>query len=79
MKISRAAQVYGAGNPLPVGKSKFWADYVLRSEDDVYIPGTSVKRLRPIALGPKARGFDDDEINAVISGLRAERRRVVAP
>jgi hypothetical protein len=75
MKIRRPAQTYGAGNPLPIGKTKFWDDYVLHSADDPFIPGTKVRRLKPIALGPKARGFDDDEIDAVIKGLRAEPRR----
>jgi len=75
MKICRPAQVYGAGNPLPVGRTKFWADYVLHSKDDPFIPGTRVRRLKPIALGPRATGFAVDEIDAVIDGLRAEPRR----
>jgi hypothetical protein len=58
---------------LGVGKSKFYKDYVKQEGGDEFIPGTKVRRLRPMPLGKVAVGFPDDEIDAVIDGLREER------
>jgi predicted DNA-binding transcriptional regulator AlpA len=55
---------------LGVSRVHFYDNYV----GDGFIPGTRVRRLRPaLKLGERARGFPDDEIDAVIEALRAER------
>ena len=33
------------------------------------MPGTTIPRLKPIILGPRARGFIDDEVDALIEAL----------
>jgi predicted DNA-binding transcriptional regulator AlpA len=59
---------------LGVSRVTFYDNYVLREGGDRFIPGTKVPRLRPpLKLGERARGFPDDEIDAVIEALRAER------
>jgi hypothetical protein len=67
--ISRAAELCNhkdrAGR-LGVGRTKFFEDYVRhpdRPDESEYLPGTVVARLRPIALGAKAIGFLDDEVD----------------
>ncbi len=67
--ILRAKHIHGAGNPLPVGHSKFYQDFVLHSEDDPYVPGTSIPRLRPVPLGENAVGYYSDELAALIDAL----------
>ena len=72
---------------LGVGRSNFHENYVHKNGGPEHIPGTTIPRLRPIVLGPRARGFLDDEIDALIEALRRHRdggaasaaTRVVAP
>jgi hypothetical protein len=78
--ISRASELYkhkGRKGRLGVGKTKFFEDFVFDPDrpDDQLIPGTDVPRLKPVALGEKAVGFLDDEVEAVIEGFRRERDR----
>src|SRR6516225_8521358 len=54
----------------PVGKTKFFEDYVFREESDPNIPGTDVERIRLFDLGPKAKAATGDEITRVIEGLQ---------
>ena len=78
--IVRANELHSfKGRPgrLGVGRTKFLEDYVShpdRPEEGAYVAATiSVLRLKPIALGSKAIGFLDDEIDRLIEGLRRER------
>jgi hypothetical protein len=48
-KPARKARPARTGR-LPVGKSEFYQDIVLKSEDDPFIPGTNVRRLELIHL-----------------------------
>jgi hypothetical protein len=54
----------------PVGKTKFFEDYVFRDESEPNIPGTDVPRLRLFDLGPKAKATNSDEISRVTEGLQ---------
>jgi predicted DNA-binding transcriptional regulator AlpA len=59
---------------LGVSRVTFYDNYIQHEGGDPFIPGTKVRRLRPaLKLGERARGFPDDEIDAVIEALRAER------
>jgi hypothetical protein len=76
-RILRPPQVYGTGSKLGVGRSLFYTDYVYHGDEE-FIPGTKVKRLRLVNLSTKARGVFEDEVDAVIEGLRAERDAVLS-
>ncbi len=54
---------------LPVGRTPFYEHYVLRQGGPENIPGTNVRRIPLIALGPKARAADEAEVNRVIRQL----------
>jgi hypothetical protein len=71
--LLRPKAVYGPTGKLPVGRTKFHDDYVFRKGGSEFITGTQIPRLRPVRLGPRAVGFADDEVEAVIEGLRRER------
>ena len=60
---------------LGCGRTKFDEDYVLKNEDDRFVPNTNnqVKRVRPVPLGDRARGFFSDEIDGLIEALRTLR------
>jgi hypothetical protein len=62
----------GARLKVGVGRTKFHQDYVLHDENDPYVPGTDsrVHRVRPVALGERAMGFFEDELNTLIEELR---------
>jgi hypothetical protein len=60
-------------NRLGVGHTKFEEDYVLKNENDPLVPGTRIKRLRPVSLGERARGFFSDETDALLVAMRALR------
>jgi hypothetical protein len=72
-RIIRRNKIYGKDGPIPVGRTKFDEDFVYRDGGEECIPGTNVSRLRLARLGPRALGAFDDEIDAVVEGLRAER------
>ena len=54
-KMIRVNAVYGRGNPIPIGKTKFYKDFVLKDESDPFIPGTNPERCRARSLGPQRR------------------------
>jgi hypothetical protein len=64
LRLMRPRQIYGAGNPLPVGRSLFYEKYVQRPGEDENVPGTKVKKLRldhiggRLAIAPEDRVFD---------------------
>jgi hypothetical protein len=72
-RMMRLPQVYGRGNPIPVGKTKFFEDIVLRDDGDPYIPGTKVRRLRLANMGERMRVAFEDEVHALAEAIRKER------
>lgn len=72
LNLIRANKLYGQNGRLGIGKTKFHEDFVHKGEDP-FVPGTSVPRLKPVNIGPRAIAFFDDEVDALVEGLRAER------
>jgi predicted DNA-binding transcriptional regulator AlpA len=63
-----------AAQKLGVSRSVFDEHYVERKGCDPIVPGTrKVPRLRRVKLGARAIGFFDDELDALVEALRAER------
>jgi hypothetical protein len=60
-RLSRPKNVYGLQGRLPVGRTKFYEDYV------------NTGRLRLVRLGPKSVAVVDDEVDKLIAELIAER------
>jgi hypothetical protein len=59
---------------LGVGKSYFYDSLVHHSDADPYVPGTpGVLRLKLLHLAPNAVAAFDDEVDALVEGLRAWR------
>ena len=69
----RPNQIYGPGNPLPIGRSKFNTDIVFHEGGEACIPGTNIPRLRLTRLGPRIVVAFADEVDAIVEALRAER------
>jgi len=65
-KIVRRKEAWGR---MGCGRTKFTEDYEFHNEADPYVPGTKIKRLRSIPLGPVNRGFLDHELDALIDAL----------
>lgn len=74
-KLLRVNRIYGPGNPIPVGKTKFFEDYVHDEGGDQvqFIPGTNVPKLRLAHIGPRTVAGFDDEVAELIEALRRER------
>jgi hypothetical protein len=51
------------------GRTKFSTDYTLHDPKDLYVPGTRIKRLKPIRLGPRNVGFLESDVDALIDAL----------
>jgi hypothetical protein len=78
-KLQRVRDIYGPGNPIPVGKTNFFTNYVhdeKNGEAEQFIPGTNVPRLRLVKIGVRAVAAFDDEVAALVEGLRAARDKV---
>jgi hypothetical protein len=60
---------------LACGKTKFETDYRFHSDDDPFVPGTEIPRLKALPLGERNIGFLEHEADALIDGL-AELRDV---
>jgi hypothetical protein len=60
-RLSRPKNVYGPQGRLPVGRTKFYEDYV------------NTGRLRLVRLGPRSVAVVDDEVDKLIAELFAER------
>jgi predicted DNA-binding transcriptional regulator AlpA len=56
-----------------LGRTDFDQKVRHHSDDDPYIPGTSVPRLRAVPLGERSVGFFSDEINETLEALRRLR------
>ena len=70
-----------ARQKISVKRTKFHEDYVLHDENDPYVPGTEgqVRRVRPVALGERAVGFFEDEIDVLLGQLRTWRDANATP
>jgi hypothetical protein len=73
LRLLRPNFVYGPGSKTGIGKTKFRDDYMYHEGGDEFIPGTRVRRLKPIPLGERAIGFAEDEVDALIEALRSAR------
>jgi hypothetical protein len=78
VKMLRVGAIYGRGKPIPVGKKKFYQDIVLKDENDPFIPGTKIRRLRLASLGERVRVGFEHEIEAIAEALLVERDALVA-
>jgi hypothetical protein len=58
---------------LGVGRTSFHERFVDHGDGNDLVPGTDIKRLRPVPLGAKAIGFLSDEVDALIEALRRLR------
>lgn len=74
-KLLRVNAIYGPGNPIPVGKTNFHTNYIHddAGPPDQFIPGTNVPKLKLVHIGPRAVAAFDDEVAALLEGLRAAR------
>jgi hypothetical protein len=65
----------GGPGRLGVSKTTFYDNYVYDPEKggEQFITGTTVPRLKLVNIGPKVTVAIDDEIDALIEALRAER------
>jgi hypothetical protein len=74
-KLLRPNQIYGKGNPLPVGKTYFFQNFVhLEGGDDVqFVPGTDIHRLKLVRLGARSVAALGDEVEALVEDLRDAR------
>jgi hypothetical protein len=72
-KLMRLYEIYGRGNPIPVGHTKFYEDIVYREGGDEFIPGTDIPRLRLTNLSERVRVGFEDEVHAIAEALRARR------
>jgi hypothetical protein len=74
--ITRISHLYNTKDRpgrLGISRSTFHDNFVLKSEDDPFIPGTDVPRLRLLHLATNAAAAFDDEIDAVVEGLKRWR------
>jgi hypothetical protein len=51
------------------GKTKFDEDYRHHSDDDPFVPGTNIPRVKAVFLGPRNVGFIEHELDALIDAL----------
>jgi hypothetical protein len=74
-KLLRPSQIFGKGNPLPIGKTRFFGEFVFREGGDAvqYIPGTNIPRLKLIRLGPRSVAALEDEVEALVEAWRDAR------
>ena len=77
-RVGRLFNRKGQPGRIPVGHSYFYQAIVHHSDDDLFIGDTDVPRLKLIRLGPNAVFAFDDEVDAVIEGLRHWRDKSLA-
>ena len=73
--ILRINQIFGVdGGKIPVSRSTGYGNYILRDENDPFIPGTNIRRLRLVNLTERgAVGAFADEVDDIIAALRKMR------
>ena len=72
-RMLRPKHIYGRGNPIPVGKTKFYQDIVFHEGGSEFIPGTSIPRLRLTNLSDRVRVGFEDEVHALAEAIRQQR------
>ena len=73
MSGKRILRPAAARKELGMGKTKFHEDYRYTPGGDEFVPGTTIRRLKPVQLGKRAIGFFEDEIDALRESLRRLR------
>jgi hypothetical protein len=63
---------------LPFGRSYTYANLIHHSDDDPYVPGTKVRRLKLLHLSATAKAVFDDEVDELVEGLRQHRDQQLA-
>ena len=76
-KMMRPNQIYGRGNPIPVGRTKFYSDIVHHDDGDKFIPGTKITRLRLTNISDRVRVGFADEVTKIAEAFRAQRDATV--
>jgi hypothetical protein len=74
-RLLRPRQVYGPGNPIPVGRTKFYEHYVYHPGGEEFVPGTKIRRLKLANITNRARAAFEDEVLEIVEALREERDR----
>jgi hypothetical protein len=64
---------------LAVAKSAFYENFVLKDATDPYVPGTDVPRLKLLHLAANATAVFNDELAALVEGLKRWRDSTPAP
>jgi hypothetical protein len=73
VKFLRFSETFGRRGRIPLGHSAAYENYIFRPGGDDFIPGTKIPRLRRVALGERAIGFVESEVDALIEALAAQR------
>jgi hypothetical protein len=74
----RIGELFNRGGKIgriPVSKTKGYEDYIhnKNGSDEQFVPGTRVPKLKTYNAGPNTVIVFEDEVDALIEGLRAER------
>jgi hypothetical protein len=69
-RLLRPKEIY---QRLGLGHTKVQTDYFFHQGGDPFIPGTRVRRLKLVHLGPRSVAALEDEVDALIEGLRQHR------
>jgi hypothetical protein len=80
-KMTRINQLYRTKKRegvLPFGRSYVYANIIHHSDDDPYVPGTKVRRLKLLKLSATAKAVFNDEIDALVEGLRQHRDQLAS-
>jgi hypothetical protein len=75
-RIYRHYQLYGRESVFGISRSKYFAGFLVRPGIDPFIPGTRIRRMRTIRLGPKARGVPESEVQRVVSALSRDADQI---
>src|SRR5215218_6592116 len=73
-RLLRFKACYGPNGKIPVSRSKFHQDILLNDERDPYVPGTTIRRLRRVPLGPRTMAVDEDEADKMREAFIREAR-----
>jgi hypothetical protein len=77
-KILRLPETFGPRGKIPVKHTKAYDDFIYHPGGERNITGTNIPRLRRVNLGPRAIGFIDTEVDAVVAALAARRDTALA-
>jgi hypothetical protein len=73
-RLLRFKACYGPNGKIPVSRSKFHEDILLNDEREPYVPGTTIRRLRRIPLGPRTMAVDEAEADEMREAFIREAR-----